>query len=328
MGQIEIKHYTAADLRQWQTQHVAIDGLSEAVISPSKAWSIINNPYVLDNDPVVAAIFDHGKLAAITGAYPEVFLKPSFIDKQGQQKRIWWFYKLWCDPEFRGKGYGLVAIGSLAEIYGEDCAWTAWGTREATEIFTYLGLNTHYFTRFFMGNKAIQSKSLKGLAAAMVQQCHIWWHRLSQKKLPTLPFSIRYLTNVDDETYSFITQHSEKHFFLSSLQFINWELQFERVSKRQFVQVWVKGTIVGTYMTIQTDNQLVVNYLYYKTTHSDTVFTSIAEHIRTKRINHFETEDAELAKFIRKYCYFPKHTEEQLTLSISESIHVNDHIIR
>ena len=54
----ELKLYTVAQLREWLMYNHAPEGLSEQIIAPSRAWAIIHNPYVKDDDPVVAAIFE------------------------------------------------------------------------------------------------------------------------------------------------------------------------------------------------------------------------------------------------------------------------------
>ena len=112
----ELKLYTVAQLRDWLEQNHPADGLSEQIIAPSRAWAIIHNPYVKDDDPVLAAIFENGEMAAFTAAFPEMI----------GEKRYWWFTSLWCDPKHQGKGCGVIVIGSLAEVYSEECILDRW----------------------------------------------------------------------------------------------------------------------------------------------------------------------------------------------------------
>ena len=59
----ELKLYTVSHLREWLMNNHPADGLSEQVIAPTRAWAIIHNPYVRDDDAIVAAIFEDGELA-------------------------------------------------------------------------------------------------------------------------------------------------------------------------------------------------------------------------------------------------------------------------
>lgn len=92
----ELKLYTVKQLRAWLMHNHATEGLSEQIIAPSRAWAIIHNPYVKDEDPVLAAIFVDGEMAAYTAAFPELI----------EEKRYWWFTSLWCNPKHQGKGFG------------------------------------------------------------------------------------------------------------------------------------------------------------------------------------------------------------------------------
>ena len=350
MESVEVQHYTVAQVRNWLEHNIAPKGLTNEVIRPAFAWAIIHHPDVKDDDPVVAAIYDKGNLAASTCAFPEIMVKPDFLDEKGNPKRVWWFPMLWVKPEYRGKGYGLVVIGSLAEIYGMDCAWTAWAVPESIEVFEFLGCNTYYFPRYFMSEKIIHTHSFKGKLAYLKQEGLKCWHSLRKPKLPHYEYTLRYLNNVDDVSYEFISRNCKDNFFHSSQKVLNWQMQFpwsismpltERIPKDgeyfqdapaliqySFVQVWLKDELVGVYRLRRGIKSLTCDYIYYLSNYAETVFASIVEHIQHLHATHFDTEDEELAKFIQKYIYFPKYTTEQLSLSISPKVPVPEHFIR
>ena len=50
----ELKIYTVKDLREWLENNHPAEGLSEQVIAPTRAWAIIHNPYVRDDDAIVS----------------------------------------------------------------------------------------------------------------------------------------------------------------------------------------------------------------------------------------------------------------------------------
>jgi hypothetical protein len=352
MESVEIKHYTVAQVRSWLEHNKEVDGLTNEVIRPAFAWALVHNPDVLDTDPIVAAIYDNGNLAASTCAFPEIMVKPDFKDKKGNTKRIWWFPMLWVKKQYEGKGYGLVVIGSLAEVYGMDCAWTAWAVQESIEIFEFLGCNTYYFPRYFMEEKQIRPISLKGKLAYFKQDIAKWWFNKRKPVLPSFDYSVRYLNNVDDLTYDFISSHEANHFFHWSKNTHNWHLQYpwdisapltervpsdgEFVSKANsrtehfLVQVWQEKQLVGVYVLRQNGKYMCIaeDSIYYENTHKDKVFASVVEHIKRLQITHFDTEDGELAQFIQKYRYFPRCKTENISLSISPEVSIPEHFIR
>ena len=109
---IVIQTYSVADLKNWLLHNRAITGLSSEVIAPTRAFAIMNNPFVTDETRVVCALFVNDKLAAFTAAFPEVLQKP-------ENRLAWWFTTLWCDEKYEGRGFGLVVIGTLCEFL--DC---------------------------------------------------------------------------------------------------------------------------------------------------------------------------------------------------------------
>ena len=156
----ELKIYTIADLRTWLIDNNPPAGLSEHVIAPVRAYAILNNPYVKDEDAVVAAIYEGEELAAFTASFPDMY----------EGKRIWWASTLWCNPKFQGQGYGLIVIGSLKEVHEPELTFDRWGARETVEIFNCFGYKTIYTSRYVLGDKAINRNTLKGKLAYTLQE--------------------------------------------------------------------------------------------------------------------------------------------------------------
>lgn len=350
MESVEIKHYTVAQIRGWLEHNNVVGGLTNEVIRPAFAWALIHHPDVLETDPIVAAVYDNGNLAASTCAFPEIMVKPEFKDKKGQIKRVWWFPMLWVKKQYEGKGYGLVVIGSLAEVYGMDCAWTAWAVQESIEIFEFLGCNTYYFPRYFMEEKHIRPISIKGKLAYLKQETIKWWYSRQKPSLPRYDYFVRYLNSVDDMSYEFICQHSKDNLFLSSQKVLNWEIQYpwstsmpltERLHhdgdyfqdapsmiQYLFVQVWNNNKLIGVYRLRRGEKELTFDYVYYNKETAEIVFASAVEHLLKLKATHCDTEDGDLAKFIQKYIYFPRCKKEDLSLSISPEIPIPAHFIR
>ena len=339
----ELKLYTVAQVRDWLEHNIAVEGLTNEVIRPALAWAIIHHPHVKDDDPIVVAIYDEGVLAASTCAYPEKLINPI-------QKRIWWFPMLWVKPEYRGKAYGLIVVGSLAEIYGADNSWTAWAVPETIEIFDYLGLKTHYISRYFFKDKKIDTGNIRGRLVYFKQKIQKYIRSIRLPKLPHEDFELRYMNYCDDEMYQFICAHRDAHLIQSSQEVINWNIQYpwntasplkERVHKDgeffseitpvvqyYLVQVRNQGKIVGIYRLRKGENGLICDNLFYDSQFSGVVFASIVEHIQEWKISSFDTEDSALAAYIRKYVFYPVYREEQISLSISSNIEVPEKFSR
>lgn len=348
MDDIEVKHFTVEQIRNWLVHNKSVEGLTSEVIRPAFAWALIHHPNVCDNDPMVAAVYDNGILAAATCASPEYMVKPTIVDN-GKPKRVWWFPMLWVKPEYRGKGYGLVVIGSLAEIYGMDCAWTVWAVKESIEIFEFLGCKTYYFPHYFMNERHFPA-SVRGKLGALRQGAIKWWYNKKKPALSHYEYSLRYLNNVDDESYEFICRNSNNNVFLSSKEILNWELQYpwylsmplsSRVPKDgkyfqeiqplfqySFVQVWSNDRLVGIYRFIRDESGISIDLIFYDPKDSEIVYASIVEHLQHLHVTHFDTEDGELAKYVQKFIYFPICKTESESLSISPEISIPDNFVR
>lgn len=322
---VDIKLYTVAQLREWLKHNNAAEGLSERIIAPSRAWAIIHNPYVKDEDPVVATIFVNEENAAYVTAFPEL------VD----DKRYWWFSALWCNPKYQGNGYGLIVVGSLAEVYGPEFCLDKWGATETVEIFTYLGLQTTYTSRYSLG-VSINTSSVRGRLVHLLRSTQINLNR-SIKRYTKEHYNLRYIPFIDDATYSFIKAHSNAYYFQHSHDFLDWVLRYpfsisapliERVdTKMPFssaeklqthiyaVQVLDGHKLIGFYILKQNTNILQVLYLYYDNLHERQVFASIRDHVRTMHITRCETEHKELADYLHSQVYFPKYRVEDISFS-------------
>jgi len=289
----------------------------------------MHNPYVKDTDPVVAAIYANGELAAYISAFPEEIAG----------NRYWWFSGLWCNPEYRGRGYGLAILGSLAEEYGVEHCLDRWGAQDVVEIFTFLGHKTHYIPRYVLGNK-LNQQTLRGKLLHALYRIERWMRRLLTFH-DKCTYSLSYLTYIDDETYAFIAAHKNKDIFLHSQQMLNWELQYpvslscpllENVktsckfasselqrSDMYAVQVY-DGQLVGFYMMKHNNDSLHVLYVYYELESKHKVFASIRDHVVRMCATQCVTDNQELAAYLKKQCGFRKIMRSQVSFSFSESL--------
>ncbi|MCQ2383844.1 MAG: hypothetical protein MJZ96_03080 [Paludibacteraceae bacterium] len=317
----ELKLYTIADLRAWLIDNNPPAGLSEQVIAPVRSFAILNNPYVREEDAVVAAIYVGDELAAFTAAFPDMY----------EGKRIWWATTLWCNPKYQGQGYGIIVVGSLMEAHDQELTFDRWGAHETVEIFRCLGYSTTYTPRYILGDKKINRSTLKGKLAYCVQELQKFVHH-TPYTIHRTPYSLKYSNFVDGEAYAFMQARRGNDLFLREQRMLNWIMRYpfvvecdlldkvERdtefssfVAKTDYkvVKVYVADAMVGVYLW---HNGSVI-YLYYEEEYRDVVFASIVDHVYKTQCGLI-TEDKALASYIKGYVYCPSYKEEKVSFSI------------
>lgn len=323
----DLKLYTVAQLREWIEQNHVSEGLSEKIIAPHRAYAIIHNPYVKDDDPVVAAIFVNGENAAYTTAFPEIL----------DGRRYWWFSTLWCDPKHRGNGYGLIVIGSLVEVYGAEYCLDRWGAQDTVEIFAYFGYKATYTHRYALGSK-IDKHTSKGKIVAIVRAAQKCLHRLIERPARQEDYTLRYVPQIDTRTYEFIKEHRSSDYMLRTQEILNWVLHYpytytaplaERIdttlpefkaetpnTQLLAIQVWDKEQLIGFYLMKQNADVLHILYVYYEEMQETKVFASIRDHVKRMKIEQCVTEHKQLAEYLQKEIYFPKHSVQEISFSV------------
>lgn len=321
----ELKLYTVSHLREWLMNNHPADGLSEQVIAPTRAWAIVHNPYVKDEDAIVAAIFENGGLAAFTASFPDML----------DGKRIWWASTLYCYPQFAGRGYGMIVGGALMEAHEPDLTYDRWGAKETVVIFETLGLQTTYTKRYHLSDKKIDTSSLKGKTAYYVQELkkrlHPW------PKVSKANYTVQYASCIDDEAYAFLNVHRNNDLWLREQDMLNWIVQYpfikhgddarDRVCQfgsyagvyeYKIVKIYVEERLHGVYMLRQHNDELSVVFLYYTYEKRDVVFDSILDSIITQHPKSFVTENEYLYERVSERLYFPKLETEKVSLCMPE----------
>lgn len=321
----ELKIYTVKDLREWLRNNHPAEGLSERVIAPTRAWAIIHNPYIKDEDAIVAAIFEDGELSAYTASFPDML----------DGKRVWWASTLYCYPKFTGKGYGLIVVGSLMEAHEPDLTYDRWAAKETVEIFNHFGYQTTYTKRYHLGDKKIDTSTIKGKLADCVQElnkCLHPWPKASKAN-----YTVQYTERIDDEAYAFMKAHKGTDLWMREQRMLNWIIQYPFFNSRKSIddsrvlcifgdearlyeykvaKVYVDEELHGVYVLRQHDEELSVVYLYYTYEKRDVVFDAIFDNIIANRPKSFVTENLNLYVRVCERLYFPKNEEENVSLSL------------
>lgn len=321
----ELKLYTVADIREWLVNNKMAEGLSEQVIAPTRAWAIIHNPYVKDDDAIVAAIFEEGELAAYTASFPDML--------EGQ--RVWWCSTLYCYPKFTGKGYGMIVVGSLMEAHEPELTYDRWGAQETVEIFNHFGYQTTYNTRYHLSAKKINTSSLKGklaYCAQILKKCMHPWSKLSKAN-----YTLQYTSYIDGETYAFMQANKGSDFWLREQDMLNWIIRYpfmqgctlldmvindsefsSNVTSYNYrvVKVYTNNELIGSYVLRLKGKEMCIVYLYFVQKQRDTVYTSILDHVIAIKPESFVTENCDLSAYVQLRLYFPKMKEERVSLSL------------
>jgi len=323
----ELKIYTVKDLREWLENNHLAEGLSERVIAPTRAWAIVHNPYVKDEDAIVAAIFEDGELAAYTASFPDML----------DGKRVWWASTLYCYPKFTGKGYGLIVVGSLMEAHEPDLTYDRWAAKETVEIFNHFGYQTTYTKRFHLSDGKIDTNTIKGKLAYCVQELKKSLHPWS--KASKANYTMQYAEHIDDEAYAFMKAHKSNDLWLREKDMLNWIVEYPfyecgkrkaeggkcifgdeaRTYENKIAKVYVGEELQGVYILRRHDDKLGVVYLYYTYEKRDVVFDAIIDYVIVQRPKSFVTENENLFERVQECLYFPKKEEEQVSLSLPDN---------
>ena len=316
-----------AHLKEWLVQNNAPSGLSEQVIAPTRAWAIIHNPYVKDDDAIVAAIFEDNQLAAYTASFPDML----------DGKRVWWASTLYCYPQFAGRGYGMIVVGSLMEAHEPDMTYDRWGASETVEIFSHFGYQTSYTSRFHLSFKRFDTSSLKGklaYCAHEIKKCLHPWPKSSKTD-----YTIQYASTIDNEAYAFMKTHRGNDLWLREQEMLNWIVSYPfvkagknekvcvfgadaKVYEYKVAKVYSQGELIGVYMLRVQDDALAVVYIYYMDELREVVFDSIVDYVLVVKPHRIITEHVELCARLQKCLYGLRTEEEKISFSLPKEIKV------
>ncbi len=319
----ELKLFTLSNLKDWILLGKRVDGLTEEVITTTRAYAFVNNPFAEDGLPVVATLYVDHELAAYTAAFPEVLVQP--------EVKTHWFNSLYVSPKFEGKGYGLFVIGSLMESYGDDPVFDLDAVPTSVEILSYLGLQAGTFAQYDFRNKSFRRHSLKGkLAGTLDTVLRFWRTRKTlnalRKRIQTSSYTLKYDTFLDEEAFDFMRRHAEGDLFLRSRDALNWMLRTPFVHEAPLVhrvknsilftsakewqryyvvKVYVRNELAGVYILCDSSSKLSLMYLYYDSERKEDVMLSIAEHILHFKNVRFATTNPDVADFVKRYKLYP-----------------------
>lgn len=325
---IRLELFTVQQVRDWLKTGVEERGLSEEVISRTRAWSIIHNPYATDDLNIVSAIFVNDKVAAYTHLFPD----------ESRGERMYWNTTLYCNPKYEGRGYGAIVIGQFCELYG-DRYFDLDAVPESIANLKFNGLNVEYVPQYILSGKAIKGNTLKEKLARLqerLSKCIYSHKRDLLKEIKTSAYTIKYAPCISDDVYAFIKAHSTNDVFLRSQEMFNWILNYplmqdspveSRVerdsefsstragSQMYGVEVYVQTKLVGFYILNICVKSMDVSYIYYEPKYAREVYLSIAEHILHFNSPKVMMSHRPLSEFLQCYKLYTKSSKRMKSFS-------------
>ena len=321
---VRLELFSVAELRDWLLHNVSVRGLSEKLMSKTRAYSIVNNPYARDDMYVISAIFVGDEVAAYTAVFPEKLARPD--------RFVYWDTTLYVAPQYEGRGYAAIVIGQICELYGAD--YFDHGAAVASvQNFKFLGIPVSRVPQYLLGPKAF-AKTMMGALLRRIWDVKDLINGIQLRKKynesRSLNYVIDYVNFVDDATYRFIEEHSQGDVFLRTKDTFNWMLRYPFVVESPLVartipensfsayiesyamgaaKVVVDGKIVGFYIIVVGGDQLIVKYLYYNPAFANEVFGSIFEHVYKLNIKKLVTYSLELADYLISLRFFHRKTK-------------------
>ena len=325
---IRLELFTVQQVRDWLKTGEGERGLSEELISRTRAWSIIHNPYATDDLSIVSAIFVNDEVAAYTHLFPD----------ESRGERMYWNTTLYCNPKYEGRGYAAIVIGQFCELYGERY-FDLDAVQESIANLKFNGLTVEYVPQYILSDKAIRGNGIKANLARLREQivlaCTIRKSALI-RDINSTEFSIKYAPFVSDDVYAFIKEHSTNDVFLRSQEMFNWILNYplmqdspveNRVifdslftstragSQMYGVEVYEQVQLVGFYILNVCDTSMDVSYIYYDSKYTREVFLSVAEHILHYESPKVMLSHKPLMEFLQGYKLFTKNIKRMKSFS-------------
>ena len=303
MDKIQYHTYTVADLKAWINQGEN-NGLSERIISLTRANALLHCPYVKDDDVVVISAMDGDSVVGYTAIFPEHLVRPDMWIATGTT--------LWVNPNYADDFVGYNLVQRLWQSYPQCSVIGSDVSRPAAMIDKLLGAHIIKYERHvFTFCRKIKVLSFRNFCSLLLEPFRRCRQRQSIRGvLASIPSSIRVVARdtIDAEAYDFISKHSGADSFLRSHEMLNWVLRYpfsvenpliahalennefsDQVTlyRNHVLNVYLEDILVGVVMLGIRGRDMHVKMLYTDGSHDKVVCALIIEamlHSRTERL--------------------------------------------
>ena len=293
MDRIQYHTYTAANLKAWINQGEG-NGLSERIISLTRANALLHSPYVKDDDVLVISAMDGDVVIGYTAVFPEHLERPDIWIATGTT--------LWVNPKYTDDFVGYNLVQRLWQSYPQYSVIGSDVSRPAAMIDKLLGASILKYERHrFEFRRKLRVHSLRNLASMIIEPYRKYrQYKAICRVLAMIPSDIRVIARdtIDAGAYDFISAHSEFDTFLRSREMLNWILRYPfsvanslmnyaaksnefsdqmASSSNQLLQVYMADKLIGVVMLGCRDNNMHVKMLYIDKAYQDVIFAMIVE---------------------------------------------------
>lgn len=290
---IEYHQHTAKDVRAW-LENGANNGLSENIISRTRANALAHCPCVKDDDVLVVSAKDGEKVVGFTAIFPEKLERPDMWIATGTT--------LWVNPDYADEFVGYNLVQRLWQSYPEYAVIGSEVSPAAAVIDKLLGaVILKYERKAFVFQRSIEVHSLRNFASLLLEPFRLCRQRKAFKQLQaSIPanVSVRACKAIDAETYAFIQAHSTNDTFLRSREMMNWILRYpfsvenplmarakksmqfsDQIAKfrNYFLKIYADDMLVGVVLLAERNSAMHVKMLYTDDAHQETVYALIVE---------------------------------------------------
>lgn len=336
MDKIQYHTYTVADLKAWIIRGED-NGLSECIISLTRANALMHCPYVKDDDVVVISAMDGNDVVGYTAIFPEHLSRPDMWLATGTT--------LWVNPDYADDFVGYNLVQRLWQSYPKYSVIGSDVSRPAAMIDKLLGASILKYERHgFVFRRNIQVHSLRNLASKILEpyrRCR--QHNAIDRVMAIIPSNIRVIARdtIDAEAYDFICAHSESDTFLRSREMLNWILRYPfsvenllmkfaknsnafsdqvGANKNNLLQVYLADTLIGIVLLGCRGNDMHVKMLYTDTTYQEVMFSLIIEIMVHSCAERLYSIYPQLNAFIASHHVALRDTAQPLLFTYPKSI--------
>lgn len=290
---IEYHQYTAKDVRAWLDKDVN-NGLSENIISRTRANALAHCPCVKDDDILVVSAKDGEKVVGFTAIFPEKLERPDRWIATGTT--------LLVNSDYADEFVGYNLVQRLWQSYPDYAVIGSEVSPAAAVIDKLLGATIlKYERKAFVFRRNIEVHSLRNVASLLLEP----FRKCRQSKaikqvLASIPtkISVRARETIDAETYAFIKAHSTNDTFLRSREMLNWFLRYpfsvenpmidrakksmsfsDQIAKfrNHLLQIYAEDMLVGVVLLAERNSTMHVKMLYSDDVHQEAVFGLIVK---------------------------------------------------
>lgn len=333
---IEYQTYTAKDVRAWLCDGVK-NGLSEQIISCTRAYALLNCPCAHEDDVLVVSAKDGDKVVGFTAIFPEKLERPDIWIATGTT--------LWVNSDYVDEFVGYNLVKQLWEAYPNYAVIGTDVVPAAAVIDKLLGATILKFERrAFVFRRSIEVHSLRNVASLLLEPFRKCRQRRAIKQvLAAIPSNIRVRTceTIDAETYAFIKTHSTNDTFLRSREILNWILRYPfkvenplgaRVQKdmefsdqavkyrNRFLQICIDGALIGVVLLAERGYNMHVKMLYMDDAHQEAVFALIVEVMLNSGVEQLYSLYPQLNAYLESHQVALKEYNKEILFTYPKSL--------